>query len=188
MESGARVSTSFNISCWNGKSGWQIHSIGSTPARRELRNIYFVFLSHLNAAINPCSRSVCHANAACAHTGPNQHVCTCAKGYSGDGRVCMPIDPCQTNFGDCPSSSTRCVYDGPGKVSVLKWYSATHTRFVPFPPYCDPFGLYFKSHCECLEGFSQYVERMGCSIKDVCRPDSCHKYATCATVVPGTVE
>ncbi|XP_056603572.1 stabilin-2 isoform X1 [Triplophysa dalaica] len=110
-------------------------------------------------SINPCSRSVCHANAACAHTGPNQHVCTCAKGYSGDGHVCMPIDPCQTNFGNCPSSSTRCVYDGPG-----------------------------KSHCECLEGFSKYVERMGCSIKDVCRPDSCHKYATCATVVPGTVE
>uniref|UniRef100_A0A8C1K0B5 Stabilin 2 n=1 Tax=Cyprinus carpio TaxID=7962 RepID=A0A8C1K0B5_CYPCA len=110
-------------------------------------------------SINPCLRGVCHANAVCAHTGPNQHVCTCTEGYSGDGRVCMPIDPCQTNLGNCTSGSTRCVYDGPG-----------------------------KSHCECLEGFEKFVERKGCSVKDVCKPDSCHKYATCATVEPGTVD
>ncbi|ROI15334.1 Stabilin-2 [Anabarilius grahami] len=70
-------------------------------------------------SINPCLRGVCHANAACAHTGPNQHVCTCKEGYSGDGRVCMPIDPCQTNLGNCTSGSTRCVYDSPGKVKTL---------------------------------------------------------------------
>uniref|UniRef100_A0A8C2IG73 Stabilin 2 n=1 Tax=Cyprinus carpio TaxID=7962 RepID=A0A8C2IG73_CYPCA len=110
-------------------------------------------------SINPCLRGVCHANAVCAHTGPNQHVCTCTEGYSGDGRVCMPIDPCQTNLGNCTSGSTRCVYDGPG-----------------------------KSHCECLEGFEKFVEGKGCSVKDVCKPDSCHKYATCATVEPGTVD
>ncbi|KTF90195.1 hypothetical protein cypCar_00014156 [Cyprinus carpio] len=110
-------------------------------------------------AINPCLRSVCHANAVCAHTGPNQHVCTCTQGYSGDGRVCMPIDPCQTDLGNCTSGSTRCVYDGPG-----------------------------KSHCECLEGFEKFVEGKGCSVKDVCKPDSCHKYATCATVESGTVD
>ncbi|KAA0720877.1 X-link domain-containing adhesion molecule 2 Fasciclin [Triplophysa tibetana] len=130
---------------------------------RNLRRVPAVTMASAlmvwGAMVHAHVRSVCHANAACAHTGPNQHVCTCAEGYSGDGHVCMPIDPCQTNLGDCPSSSTRCVYDGPG-----------------------------KSHCECLEGFSKYVERMGCSIKDVCKPDSCHKYATCATVVPGTVE
>uniref|UniRef100_A0A8C1TC09 Stabilin 2 n=1 Tax=Cyprinus carpio TaxID=7962 RepID=A0A8C1TC09_CYPCA len=110
-------------------------------------------------SINPCLRSVCHANAVCAHTGPNQHVCTCTQGYSGDGRVCMPIDPCQTDLGNCTSGSTRCVYDGPG-----------------------------KSHCECLEGFEKFVEGKGCSVKDVCKPDSCHKYATCATVESGTVD
>uniref|UniRef100_A0A8C2PQW4 Stabilin 2 n=1 Tax=Cyprinus carpio TaxID=7962 RepID=A0A8C2PQW4_CYPCA len=94
--------------------------------------------------------------------------CTCeyctytangGKGYSGDGRVCMPIDPCQTDLGNCTSGSTRCVYDGPG-----------------------------KSHCECLEGFEKFVEGKGCSVKDVCKPDSCHKYATCATVESGTVD
>ncbi|XP_016412871.1 stabilin-2-like [Sinocyclocheilus rhinocerous] len=110
-------------------------------------------------SINPCLKGVCHANAVCEHTGPNQHVCTCTEGYSGDGRVCMPIDPCQTNLGNCTSGSTRCVYDGPG-----------------------------KSHCECLEGFQKFVEGKGCSVKDVCKPDSCHKYATCATVEPGTVD
>ncbi|XP_056311873.1 stabilin-2-like [Danio aesculapii] len=110
-------------------------------------------------SINPCLRSVCHANAVCAQTGPNKHVCTCTEGYSGDGRVCMPIDPCQTNLGNCTSGSTRCVYDGPG-----------------------------KAHCECLEGFEKFVEGQGCSIIDMCKPDSCHKYATCATAEPGTVE
>ncbi|XP_065146012.1 stabilin-2 [Paramisgurnus dabryanus] len=110
-------------------------------------------------SINPCLRAVCHANAACAHTGPNQHVCTCREGYSGDGRVCMPIDPCQTNLGNCTSSSTRCMYDGPG-----------------------------KAHCECLEGFEKFVKGKGCSIKDLCKPNSCHKHATCTTAEPGTVE
>ncbi|XP_077090778.1 stabilin-2 isoform X1 [Siphateles boraxobius] len=110
-------------------------------------------------SINPCLRGVCHASAVCAHTGPNKHICTCTEGYSGDGRVCVPIDPCQTNLGNCTSGSTRCVYDGPG-----------------------------KAHCECLEGFEKFVEGVGCSIKEMCKPDSCHKYATCATVEPGTVE
>lgn len=45
-----------------------------------------------------------------------------------------------------------------------------------------------QAHCECLEGFEKFVEGKGCTIKDMCKPDSCHKYATCATVEPGTVE
>ncbi|XP_051974737.1 stabilin-2 [Xyrauchen texanus] len=110
-------------------------------------------------SINPCRRVVCHQFALCEHTGPNQHVCTCTEGYSGDGHVCMPIDPCQTKLGNCTSGSTRCVYDGPG-----------------------------KAHCECLEGFEKFIEGNGCSLKDVCKPDSCPKYATCVTVEPGTAE
>ncbi|XP_030633246.1 stabilin-2 [Chanos chanos] len=110
-------------------------------------------------SINPCLRSVCHAHAACVHIGPNQHACTCDDGYSGDGVVCMPIDPCQTQLGGCPADSTRCLYDGPG-----------------------------KSHCECLSGFENLVAGVGCSLKDVCKPDSCHKNANCTTVEPGVVE
>ncbi|XP_066523931.1 stabilin-2 [Hoplias malabaricus] len=110
-------------------------------------------------SINPCLKKVCHEHAACMHTGPNQYSCTCAEGYQGDGLVCMPVDPCQTDFGGCHSQSTQCVYDGPG-----------------------------KAHCECLQGFEKSVLGVSCRLKDVCKPDSCHKNANCTTVAPGTVE
>ncbi|XP_039999160.1 stabilin-2 isoform X2 [Xiphias gladius] len=109
-------------------------------------------------SINPCLQRLCHVHASCVHTGPNQHLCACNEGYSGDGRVCMAIDPCQTQQGGCSAKSTRCVYDGPG-----------------------------KSHCECLPGFDN-LSNGGCSLKDSCRPDSCHKNANCTTVAPGRVE
>uniref|UniRef100_A0A8B9K9U2 Stabilin 2 n=1 Tax=Astyanax mexicanus TaxID=7994 RepID=A0A8B9K9U2_ASTMX len=110
-------------------------------------------------SVNPCVRSVCHQHAVCVHTGPNQHTCTCAEGYEGDGLVCMAIDPCQTDLGGCPRDSTRCVYDGPG-----------------------------KAHCECLPGFDKMPIGVGCRLRDVCRPDSCHKDAKCTTTAPGKVE
>ncbi|TSK13306.1 Stabilin-2 [Bagarius yarrelli] len=110
-------------------------------------------------SINPCQKRVCHEHAVCTHTGPNQHTCTCTEGYQGDGLVCLPIDPCQTDYGGCQSNSSRCVYDGPG-----------------------------KAHCECLEGFEKLVVGAGCSLRDVCKPDSCHLQAYCITVAPNTVE
>ncbi|XP_041819472.1 stabilin-2 isoform X1 [Chelmon rostratus] len=109
-------------------------------------------------SINPCLQRVCHAQASCVHTGPNQHLCACNQGYNGDGRVCMATNPCQTDQGGCSAESARCVYDGPG-----------------------------KSHCECLPGF-EHLSDGGCSLKESCRPDSCHKDANCTTVGPGRVQ
>ncbi|XP_040886255.1 stabilin-2 isoform X2 [Toxotes jaculatrix] len=109
-------------------------------------------------SVNPCLQRVCHVHASCVHTGPNQHLCACNEGYRGDGRVCMTVDPCQTKQGGCSAESARCVYDGPG-----------------------------KSHCECLPGFENLFNG-SCSLKDSCRPDSCHRNANCTTVGPGRVE
>ncbi|XP_062239185.1 stabilin-2 isoform X1 [Platichthys flesus] len=109
-------------------------------------------------SINPCLQRVCHTYASCVHTGPNQHLCACNEGYSGDGRVCMAIDPCQTKQGGCSAESTQCIYEGPG-----------------------------KSHCECLPGFDNLSDG-GCSLKDACRPGSCHKNANCSTVGLGRVQ
>lgn len=85
----------------------------STP-----QSVLFLHVNHCYnfSAINPCQKRVCHEHAVCVHTGPNQHTCTCAQGYQGDGLVCLAIDPCQTNYAGCPSNSSRCVYDEPGKV------------------------------------------------------------------------
>ncbi|XP_041744945.1 stabilin-2 isoform X2 [Coregonus clupeaformis] len=110
-------------------------------------------------SINPCLQQVCHSHATCAHVGPNKHSCTCAQGYSGDGHVCVPIDPCQTHLGGCSDDTARCVYDGPG-----------------------------KSHCECQDGFDHLAGGVSCSLKDMCRPDSCSKNANCSTVEPNVVE
>ncbi|XP_041833045.1 stabilin-2 [Melanotaenia boesemani] len=107
---------------------------------------------------NPCVQPVCHVHASCVHTGPNQHLCACHEGYSGDGRVCMAIDPCQMNQGGCSPKSTRCIYNGPG-----------------------------KSHCECLPGYESLLDG-SCSLRDVCRPESCHMNANCSTTEPGRVE
>lgn len=164
----------------------------------DLTNSIVFLCCIVYAAINPCLRGVCHANAVCAHTGPNKHVCTCTEGYSGDGHVCMPIDPCQTNLGNCTSRSTRCVYDGPGKVclcvckhcnTLCTYLSHLNVQIAlimvcPSSQSC----CFPQAHCECLEGFVKFVEGVGCSIKDMCKPDSCHKYAACATVEPGRVE
>ncbi|XP_034722463.1 stabilin-2-like, partial [Etheostoma cragini] len=43
------------------------------------------------------------------------------------------------------------------------------------------------SHCECLPGFERLGDG-GCSLKDACRPDSCHRNANCSTAGPGQVQ
>lgn len=91
----------------------------------RLRNTQFTRLWSLEfsclptppTAEDPCLQRPCHSQASCVHTGPGQHLCACHLGYSGDGRVCMAVDPCQTNQGGCSPKSALCVYDGPGQVS-----------------------------------------------------------------------
>uniref|UniRef100_A0AAV2IUI2 Stabilin 2 n=1 Tax=Knipowitschia caucasica TaxID=637954 RepID=A0AAV2IUI2_KNICA len=109
-------------------------------------------------SIDPCALKPCHAQATCLNTGPNMHLCSCVKGYTGDGRVCMPYNPCQSDRGGCVSNTTHCVYDGPG-----------------------------KSHCECQLGFENLVDGH-CSLKSACQPDSCDKNALCSTAGPGRIE
>uniref|UniRef100_H3CCR8 Stabilin 2 n=1 Tax=Tetraodon nigroviridis TaxID=99883 RepID=H3CCR8_TETNG len=106
--------------------------------------------------IDPCLQNVCHAHAACVHTGPGQHTCTCNHGYSGDGRVCVAVDPCQSQQGGCSVASQRCVYDGPG-----------------------------TAHCECLPGFER-VPDGSCRLEEACQPHTCHRNADCTTVGPAT--
>lgn len=139
-------------------------------------------------AINPCVRDVCHVHATCVHTGPDQHTCTCNHGYSGDGRVCVPVDPCQSHMGGCSAASQRCIYDGPGTVR-------TRSR-EDVDTECPP-GLWgtlanlsvlvlLQSHCECLPGFES-IPSGSCVLKEACQPQSCHHNANCTTVGPATL-
>lgn len=44
-----------------------------------------------------------------------------------------------------------------------------------------------QSHCECLPGYQHLLDG-SCSLRDSCRPDSCHKNANCTNVGPERVE
>lgn len=70
------------------------------------------------AVIDRCASAdpPCDENARCLVTGPAQFECICQPGHNGDGFVCIPTDPCQTDAGGCPVYSTSCVYLGPGQV------------------------------------------------------------------------
>ncbi|XP_078423897.1 stabilin-2 [Cetorhinus maximus] len=110
--------------------------------------------------INPCLQNVCGSNAVCTYLAPNTFTCNCHEGYHGDGQICLPIDPCQKNFGNCPTNSTVCRYDGPG-----------------------------KSHCQCQEGYENLLAGIGCELTDVCKTNNtCDKNAKCVTVSPGQIE
>ncbi|XP_078075800.1 stabilin-2 isoform X2 [Mustelus asterias] len=110
--------------------------------------------------INPCLHNTCGSNAVCTYFAPNTFTCNCQEGYHGDGQICLPIDPCQNNFGNCPTNTTVCWYDGPG-----------------------------KSHCLCQEGYENLSAGVGCELTDVCKTnDSCDKNANCVTVAPGQIE
>nr|XP_020038120.1 stabilin-1 isoform X5 [Castor canadensis] len=66
-------------------------------------------------ALDPCQPSPCSPLARCEVSPTGQAQCHCPENYHGDGSVCLPQDPCTTNFGGCPSNSTLCIYQKPGK-------------------------------------------------------------------------
>lgn len=60
------------------------------------------------AEINECETDEhsCHENALCTNTF-GSYTCTCKKGYSGNGRNCVPIcDPPCLNGGECVAPNT----------------------------------------------------------------------------------
>uniref|UniRef100_A0A8C9RKG4 Stabilin 1 n=1 Tax=Scleropages formosus TaxID=113540 RepID=A0A8C9RKG4_SCLFO len=78
--------------------------------------------------------------------------CKCKDGYQGNGMLCTPVNPCDTDNGGCPANSTSCVYVSPG-----------------------------KSRCECKSGMEGSSPSLGCRLKNVCVENSCHRTAECQT-------
>ncbi|KAM3915643.1 stabilin-1 [Leptodactylus fuscus] len=107
-------------------------------------------------AKDPCRPSPCSPYATCKSSGPRQYTCKCKTDYIGDGKICIPVNPCTDNMGGCPENSTRCVYRSPG-----------------------------KSYCSCLPGLISHPSRVGCYLPNVCRLSSCGKSAECREVSPG---
>ncbi|XP_016138166.1 LOW QUALITY PROTEIN: stabilin-1-like [Sinocyclocheilus grahami] len=110
-----------------------------------------------NACIGSgCSPAICDTNAKCSFSG-GKFQCECEEGFRGDGKHCIPINPCNTNNGGCPVESTACEFTSPG-----------------------------KSKCVCLPGMQSSDPSKGCTQKSACTPGSCHISARCETNSDGT--
>ncbi|XP_076865280.1 stabilin-1 [Brachyhypopomus gauderio] len=99
-----------------------------------------------------CSPSVCDVNAECTYKGAGKFQCKCTEGYEGDGKRCIPVNPCVKNNGGCLSNSTTCEYRGPG-----------------------------KARCVCMSGMESSNPSEGCRLKSVCTASTCHRSARCET-------
>ncbi|KAM9859281.1 stabilin-1 [Aulostomus maculatus] len=104
-----------------------------------------------------CSTSDCDVNAQCSSQGSKIN-CACNPGYQGDGKICVPINPCSVNNGGCPVNSTVCVFKGPN-----------------------------KSSCECMRGMSPtgFSPEFGCQLVSACSVDTCSPTAICRTELDG---
>ncbi|KAM6169920.1 stabilin-1 [Rhynchocyon petersi] len=102
-------------------------------------------------ASNPCHPpSPCAPMAQCSVSPTGQAQCRCQEGYYGDGKVCLPHDPCTVNFGGCPRNSTLCKYQRPG-----------------------------KAFCSCKAGLVSRNHNTSAGCSAFCFPHSCDRSATC---------
>ncbi|XP_047440209.1 stabilin-1 [Mugil cephalus] len=110
-----------------------------------------------NTCASVCSRKDCDVNADCS-SQRSKVICTCKPDYQGDGRICIPRNPCSENNGGCPSNSTVCVFKGPN-----------------------------KSSCECMFGMSPIRgnPELGCQLVSACSADTCDPSALCQTGLDG---
>ncbi|XP_062272526.1 stabilin-1 [Scomber scombrus] len=104
-----------------------------------------------------CSPRDCDVNAQCSSQG-SKVSCACKPDYEGDGKICVPKNPCSTNNGGCPLNSTVCVFKGPN-----------------------------KSSCECMSGMTPMAgdPAFGCQLTSACSADTCHPTALCETGLDG---
>ncbi|XP_040014670.1 stabilin-1 [Xiphias gladius] len=104
-----------------------------------------------------CSVRDCDVNAQCSSDG-SKVICLCKPDYQGDGKICVPRNPCSDNNGGCPINSTICVFKGPN-----------------------------KSSCECMFGMSPIggSPEFGCHLVSACSADTCDPTAVCQTELDG---
>ncbi|KAM7421984.1 hypothetical protein PAMA_010186 [Pampus argenteus] len=110
-----------------------------------------------NKCSSICLRGDCDVNAQCSLKGLKV-TCACKPDYQGDGRICVPKNPCSVNNGGCPINSTVCVFKGPN-----------------------------KSSCECMSGMSPVGgnPEFGCQLVSACSADTCDSTAVCETGLDG---
>ncbi|XP_069874692.1 stabilin-1 [Dipodomys merriami] len=107
-------------------------------------------------APNPCQSSPCSPLASCSVSPTGQAQCHCPENYHGDGKICLPQDPCTNNFGGCPSNSTVCIYQKPG-----------------------------TAVCSCQPGLFRFNSNTSAGCFAYCSRHSCDQSATCQVTPNG---
>ncbi|KAI4884210.1 hypothetical protein NFI96_012855 [Prochilodus magdalenae] len=97
----------------------------------------------------------CHIQADCTQAGTNV-TCSCKSGYSGDGRVCSPINRCVEEVNGGCSDFANCVVTGPNERR------------------CECLPGYMGNGVQCLEKVVPPVDRCledngGCDPKATCK-------------------
>lgn len=110
-----------------------------------------------NKCASVCSQRDCDVNAQCSSRGLKVS-CACKPGYLGDGKICIPQNPCLDNNGGCPLNSTVCVFKGAN-----------------------------KSSCACMSGMSPIggSPESGCQLISACSVGTCDHTARCQTELNG---
>ncbi|RUS77036.1 hypothetical protein EGW08_015216, partial [Elysia chlorotica] len=89
-------------------------------------------------------------NGLCKPTGsPGQYDCVCKENFTGDGVVCVPIDPCQTNNGGCPDDMD-CKFTGPNmhECHCESGYEDPGNGTCSLIDICKPSTCHPKANCE----------------------------------------
>lgn len=136
-----------------------------------------------------CSQRDCDINAQCSVQGSTIR-CACKPEYEGDGKICIPRNPCSQDNGACPTNSTVCVFRGPNNVSCSGPELKPEMEPEPEPELvCNVFfcPLLSQSTCECMSGMSPVGSSAasGCQLLSACSPETCHSSAVCQTKMDG---
>ncbi|MGH0115673.1 UNVERIFIED_CONTAM: hypothetical protein FKN15_037996 [Acipenser sinensis] len=91
------------------------------------------------------SNGGCSPKALCKRTTPGKRVCVCNAGYTGDGVVCVEINPCLVNNGGCHLNA-ECTHTGPNQsaCNCISGYSGNGKM-------CKSINPCFKKNGGCSE-------------------------------------
>ncbi|XP_060685148.1 uncharacterized protein nid2a isoform X3 [Hemiscyllium ocellatum] len=148
------------------------HAPRTTPASQQLnvdrifvlydeseKVVRYAMINQIGAArgnlrpdtVNPCQDGshTCDPRAQCFAINEREHICKCAPGYEGDGKVCSDID-------ECADISTHECGEHTVCVNVAGSYG-----------------------CDCQHGYRILENGNTCVPVDQCTEGLCHSHATC---------
>eukprot|EP00117_Sycon_ciliatum_P002421 scpid7190/ scgid3720/ Fibrillin-1 len=140
-----------------------------------------------------CSNVRCHPLATCRNT-PGAYECICPPGYTGDGRRCVPIDPCANGIHGCDVNAECDASTGVAVCSCEEGFTGTGQACSDVDECSDAarltncdkaalcFNLIATYECVCPSGYTGNGTH--CQPLDPCRDVVCGIHAVCVETTP----